>query len=407
MAPSELGLAPVNLLVTNFSGGKRHVGSSLVDEDGMPEMVRLASSLRSDGGLVMAIQEMTTTETGLPTRAAALEDHLATDLSTFVPRVSTAWYPLVEKWGAEVGRSGAQSEGLCVVSDRTGLTLLPWVALDGPTSVSSLTRIIDLPAFEFPELEGDLGTDPWLESSVRLGDSQRKVWFRPTYYRGSRDTDPRVAQACVLGCVGADGAPEPVCILINVHLSTLKRESVAGVSGRVPSVEAAFQRIVQLQVISRFVQSVQLSSGLPVIVAGDFNAEPDSEELVSFARNTHSQPLLGADVCWKCGARQGARTELPWYRTSNTGFGLSREAVTLEPIYGPVCSNDACREPRFTHKQNRQLIDNVFVINPPNGSSWRARAGVPRVDPSWSYSDHSAIVVPLQMILKGSWPEGN
>jgi Endonuclease/Exonuclease/phosphatase family len=400
MASGPGSAAPmVNLVVTNFSGGKRHSGSDLVGDDGVPELARLANGVRTDSGVVLAIQEMTTVVPGLPTRAATVEQAVGQAWSSYVPRVSTAWYPLVEKWGSEVGASRAHNEGLCVVTAARGLALSPWATLGGPVAVDSPTRVIDLPALEFPE-PGEAASAPdWLHATIEFDGVDSEVAFRPTFYQGSRDSDPRAAQACLLAWLGPDGAaPSPACILVNVHLSTLRRENVNGVQGRVPCPEATFQRDLQLRLLARFVRSVQATHDLPVIIAGDFNAEPDSPELRTFAEESDSVPLLRAEVCWNCGARQDIRAEAPFYRLGERGFALTLTPQPTKPVFGPVCHNESCREPRFTHKHNLQLIDNVFVTRARAGTPGKLAPGKPRVELGWAYSDHAAIVVPLQVL---------
>lgn len=374
------------LVVTNFSGGKRHGDLRLPGDDELTGLVQLAESVRGETGPVLAIQEMTTSEPGMPTKAEALQRQLAWPArSTYLPRVSTAWYPLAEKWYRGETRSAALNEGLCVVTPEAGLVLTDWAVLNGSGGVSSYQRVWDLPTVEFPPAESSARGDDWLTVG--------SISFRPTVYKGGRDSDPRAAQVCLLSSGGA-----PACILVNVHLNTLVRENGGELTSepqrRVPNAEATFLRSLQLKVIARSVRELRAAYGLPIIVAGDFNAEPDSPELSEFASDVGSSPLLRADICWKCGTQQIKRTEIPFYTN-----GSSKLAVSMTPsgdavpafATDAVCSNDACLEPRFTHKTNLGLIDNVFVV--PGEAT--VTAGIPRVDLSWGYSDHAAIIVPL------------
>jgi endonuclease/exonuclease/phosphatase family protein len=404
--------ALVNLVVTNFSGGKRHSGrggmsgdtiASTAQLDPLAGMAKLADSVRSDGGFVLAIQEMTTDDPGLPIRALDLEKSLGKAArSSFVPRVSTAWYPLKDKWGAKIDPGNAHNEGLCVVSSVSGLTLTPWSSLlNGPEPVDSPTRVVDLPNFGFPSTEAEDCGFGWLEAEVPSHDgSVRQLRFRPTFYRGNRDSDPRAAQACLLawGGIGDHGPDDPACIIVNVHLSTLTTEYERGIRGRRSRPEATFLRSTQLDVIARYVEEARRAHDLPVIIAGDFNAEPDSPEMLSFAEKIRSSPLLTAERCWKCGTVQRKRPKLRYY----TEFGLD---LTLEadpnrkPAFDTdaICSNDQCREPRFTHKGHLQLLDNIFFLPATGRQTWEVLPGQPRVDISWGYSDHAAIIVPLRM----------
>jgi hypothetical protein len=398
----------VNLVVTNFSGGKRHTGRGAIDRGALRDMARLASDMRTSDGFIMAVQEMTSSDPGLPTRAVAFEEALDSKaLSSFIPRVSTAWYPLEEKWGEKIQADGAYNEGLCVVTGDAGMVLMSWSLAPrqsaGPANVGSSTRVIDLPNFIFPGLEKDGSQGPWLESSIVINGTPETVHFRPAYYHGNRNSDPRVAQACLLGWRDGpvNGAFNPVCVLVNVHLSTLTSELREGGRGRMPNSDATFLRSMQLDLIARYVKEVQAETdGLPVIIAGDFNAEPDWPEMVSFADQVASTGLLSSAVCWKCGTLQRERPLVEFYSRSGVGWDLTTEspAHPTAPRLSTraVCSNEECLEPRFTHKGHGQLLDNVFIVPGRNDSPWGVEIGVPHVDVRWGYSDHAAIVVPVR-----------
>jgi hypothetical protein len=399
----------VNLVVTNFSGGKRHTGRGAIDQGALRDMARLASSMRTSDGFVVAVQEMTTDNPGLPVRAIALEEALERGArSSFIPRVSTEWYPLEEKWGEKIQAGGAYSEGLCVVTGDTGLVLMPWSLAQsdaaGPANVSSPTRVLDLPNFIFRGLETDSFDDgSWLESSIVINGKSESVHYRPTYYQGNRNSDPRVAQACLLGWLEGDGggaAYSPACVLVNVHLSTLTSELQEGGRGRASNSDSSFLRKMQLDLIARYVKQVQMeNNGLPVVIAGDFNAEPMSPEITAFASQLGTAGLLGADRCWKCGTLQQQRRKVEFYSRSGVGWDLTlerpNEATEPKLVTDAVCSNGECVEPLFTHKGHGQLLDNVFIQPALRDSPWAVRVGDPHVDISWGYSDHAAIIVPL------------
>ncbi len=398
----------VNLVVTNFSGGKRHTGRGAIDQGALQEMARLTNSARTSDGFLMAVQEMTTNDPGLPVRAVGFEDALdASARSSFIPRVSTAWYPLEEKWGEKIQAGGAYNEGLCVVTGDDGIVLTPWSRAPqgaaGPANVGSAARVLDLPNLMFSDSEqNDPDCTAWLEGSITIDGAARTVYYRPTYYRGNRNSDPRVAQACLLGWRpdGAGGSHFPVGVLINIHLSTLTAELQESGTGRIPSSSASFLRKMQLDLIAGYVREVQRETkGLPVIIAGDFNAEPTSPEMISFAGQLRSPALLAAGKCWKCGTVQQPRPAVRFYPKDGVGWSLTtqRPADRVKPKLSTtaVCSNPECLEPRFTHKGHGQLLDNVFVLPGQSDSAWSVRAGIPHVDISWGYSDHAAIVVPL------------
>lgn len=405
----------VNLVVTNFSGGKRHTGRGAIDQGALQEMAILASNMRTGGGFVAAVQEMTSDDRGLPVRAIALEEALDFKaLSSFIPRVSTAWYPLEEKWGEKIPSGGAYNEGLCVVTGDAGLVLMPWSvapwARAGPANVTSATRVLDLPSFIFRDTDEDNSDDySWLQASVEINGRLDNVSYRPTYYHGNRNSDPRVAQACLLGWRrdDGDGSYDPACVLVNVHLSTLTTELKEGGRGRILNSEAIFLRKMQLDLIAQYVRAVrQETSGLPVVIAGDFNAEPMSPEMIAFADQLGSGGLLRDDMCWKCGTPQEKRPKVTFYSRGGLGwdFTMERPKYAAEPKLSThaVCSNDACLQPRFTHKGHVQILDNVFVLSALQDSSWDVKVGVPNVDVGWGYSDHAAIIVPLQFVKVGN-----
>jgi hypothetical protein len=396
----------VNLVVTNFSGGKRHTSRGAIDQGALREMARLASNMRTSDGFVVAVQEMTTDNPGLPVRAIAFEEALEWKArSSFIPRVSTEWYPLAEKWGEKIQAGGAYSEGLCAVTGDAGLVLMPWSLAPpnaaGPANVSSPTRILDLPNFIFRGSETDSFDDgSWLESSIVINGKSESVHFRPTYYQGNRNSDPRVAQACLLGWLAGDGGGSyrPACVLVNVHLSTLISELQG--DKRVSNSDSSFLRSMQLDLIARYVKQVQeANKGLPVVIAGDFNAEPMSPEITAFASQLGAEGLVPFDRCWKCGTLRQQRPEVEFYSRSGTGWDLTLERPNDDAVpklvTDAVCSNGECLAPLFTHKRYGQLLDNVFIKPALRNSRWAVRVGVPRVDITWGYSDHAAIIVPL------------
>lgn len=399
----------LNLVVTNFSGGKRHSGRGAIDQGALREMARLTSSMRTSDGFVVAVQEMTTDNPGLPVRAIAFEEALESRArSSFIPRVSTEWYPLEEKWGEKIQAGGAYSEGLCVVTGDTGLVLTPWslapAEAAGPANVTSPARVLDLPNFIFRGPRQESPDDGWwLESSIVINGKAESVQYRPAYYQGNRNSDPRVAQACLLGWFGGAGGGSyvPACVLVNIHLSTLTSELPESGRGRVSNSDASFLRRTQLDLIARYVKQVRAETGgLPVLIAGDFNAEPMWPEMVAFAGQLGAESLLGTAECWRCGTARQQRPKVPFYSRSGSGWDLTLERPNdvAEPrlITDAVCGNDECLEPLFTHKGHGQLLDNVFILPALRDSRWGVRVGVPRVDISWAYSDHAAIIVPLR-----------
>lgn len=395
--------ADVALVVTNFSGGKRLSRDHAFGRDELSELAKLASREGRHGNVVMAVQEMTTTDSGMPTRSNELEKAVDFGATTsYIPRVSTAWYPLAAKWNRQNDLSAAENEGLCVLSGVRDLTFVPW----NEDASSSLSRVIDLPSFEF--LGNESAPSPhqgWLRGTSGVDSHDAAFYFRPSYYQGSRDSDPRVAQACLLGWPSLSAKRRSVLgfVLINVHLSTLRREHAPRFMARSFSPEASFLRHAQLMVIAQFVREIRARSDIPLVVAGDFNAEPSSTELRQFSEASGLAPLLDAGVCWRCGETQVHRPRVTFYSHDESDLSLSavrkgRRVPVLST--NAVCSNSDCLEPRFTHKRHPQLLDNVFISATSSGKS-QLVPGIPRIELDWSYSDHGAIVIPLRLASDG------
>jgi hypothetical protein len=410
MAGSSDVTRTVGLAVTNFSGGKRHSGGGVIDADALADLALLADKIRSDDGFVLSIQEMTTTDAGVPTRAAALEASIAEGArSTFVPLVSTQWHPIRKKWGDKVDQGSSRNEGLCVATGDMGAVLCnwssaPWQSMAGPIGGETRNRVVELPNFEFPKSLDDGEGQDWIRGEYLLNDVRTPVVFRPAYYRGYRDTDPRAAQACLLGWPQREGDHQtqerPACVLINLHLSTLTSELLSERRGRASDANATFLRSMQLRAIARFARQMQdETEGLPVVIAGDFNSEPDSPEIREFSDEINSAPELTAGKCWKCGTRQVERPEVCFYSQTPGRWDYSLlPCVAGQPpnlCTTAVCCNDQCLEPRFTHKWHGLLLDNVFVLPALSGSEWDIAVGKPEVDVSRPYSDHAAVIVPL------------
>jgi hypothetical protein len=214
---------------------------------------------------------------------------------------------------------------------------------------------------------------PWLDDSELL--------FRPTYYQGSRDTDPRAASAHVVTLPSNGSTTEAV--LINVHMATLRSEAAGqrplapgdelAFSLRSPSAEAIYLRHRQFEVLSAFVDWVYSRLRLPVIVAGDFNCEPGSPEMVLFCRSAALVPALRSDVCWRCGSSEARR---PQRRYANAAFTrVADRADSNDPEEDPLlpvtsagyCGVPSCAAPRFTHRRNLLLLDNILATDPASG----------------------------------------
>jgi hypothetical protein len=65
-----------------------------------------------------------------------------------------------------------------------------------------------------------------------------------------------------------------------------------------------------------------------------------------------------------------------------------------------VCSNEKCREPRFTHKRNLRLLDNILLSTDSAGdTAYRMEEveGATRVDISNGFSDHGVVTAVLRV----------
>lgn len=334
----------------NFGGGKEP--ATLADTTGKArtrELVHFvkASTDRLGKGsqqIALCVQEMT--------RASGKEDDLPERMSgmlgegsdfTFVPTVSADKYPLVEKWGEWWRKSGSRfiEEGLATY-------VLKGNILTDPSGIwRSHGRVLDLPILEFAEARDAQSEEGWIRDDDRLlSGTSAHVAFRPTYYQGNRDTDPRV---CLVHRV-AEARPQKddnanEFILVNLHLSTLRSENQReqGPDGReqtlrVPNGSARYLRWRQFVIIASFIDSVYSQLRLPVVVAGDFNAEPTSPEFEWFLRRAHLNAAFNGAQCWSCRESCVARID---------GF----------------CSSPTCNAPRFSHKSNHQLLDNILYTD--------------------------------------------
>lgn len=398
------------LVVNNVAGGKE----SHVDVAGRHGAYGELVALIDDTPLgrtraVLCLQEATTAEAGLPTTVTELEA-LGVDTS-YVARMSTSWYPVGAKWSRRgiASDTRSSSEGLCVGVASGGLLLERWGMVAGLPDANSLSMVLDLPLVTFDaaqDAESSFSSTILHAEWRRENDPPVRIQFRHNYYHGNRDSDPRVAQACLVGATsGGSGEREDLYVLVNVHLSTIREERASAGSekpNRKTSNKAQFLRHLQLAVIAEFVRDVRRSLNLPVVVAGDLNAEPDSPEVREFCRSAGMEPVLGGYACWRCGVVQIERPPVAFYRSRDGGFGLTMEPnkpdETPVLVTDAVCSNDECLEPRFTHKVTGLLVDNVLISRPSPQDRTRIEPGVPTLALSPGYTDHAVLSVPLRVI---------
>jgi len=288
----------------------------------------------------------------------------------YVPTVTTEWYPLSKKW-QPLWDAGIQAieQGMWTCA-RNARLLAPW--LDGPQDSQFKGRKLDLPVRELPAKCGASDRPP--------ADSRSQG----AYYQGNRDTEPRVATAHGV-CVTATQISQ--FVFINVHLATLEAERADSLkfahsdqaerSARRTHPEAARLRAIQLAVIRDFILEIAYTAlKLPVIVAGDFNAGAQSQELTSFMADTFLTPVFHPDPgqCWQCGAHQPRGTDPLAYfthpRSKEILAKTPREVAVLtgmrdaadHPLSADECCAK-CRAPFFTHKRNFGLLDNLLFTD--------------------------------------------
>ena len=327
---------------------------------------------------VLAVQEMVS----LPGRdgpLAQLVRAAAPAAAHFTSITSTDRYPLASKWERRWEADGPldADEGLATLAfEPAGLRAATGDHRD-PAQRPGRGRAIDLPMLEFSDPAQTLPEDDsWLRASVPwLEDadvSDRELLLRPTYYQGSRDTEPRAASAHVASLPSA-GSPTEV-VVVNVHLATLRSEAAGerpvapgdelAFALRRPSVEATYLRHRQFEVLAAFIRWVYAELRLPVVVTGDFNCEPGSPELDRFCAAAALTPALRTEACWRCGTPV---TRQPARRYANRSFTRISEqpAEGLLPVTSDgYCAAAGCAAPLFTHKRNLMLLDNVLATDP-------------------------------------------
>ncbi len=386
MAPQAEVAKAFLVTSANFGGGV--TSTSLLGEAGAQRVAGLSHLLADPSGQgsgalgmpgLLAIQEMIR----LPGRDDPLDQLLARLLSPsehFAAVTSTARYPLPSKWERRWNTDGPLDvvEGLAVVAPHPVALRPATDDHDDPPRHSSHGRVIDLPILEFwaHAEERVAPGDSWLRAPLpwETNDASPEIIFRPTYYQGSRDTDPRAATAHIAR-FPVDDASVAVAV-VNVHLGTLRSEDAGDMSTEVgdelafslrrPTVEAMYLRHRQFQVLAEFVAWVYRRLRIPVIVLGDFNCEPTSPEMTRFCEQAHLVPALQVDTCWRCGASPARPKQR---RYANDSFTMIRRVG--EPLRGdaalhPVttdayCGVNNCTAPLFTHKRNLSLLDNILV----------------------------------------------
>jgi hypothetical protein len=435
---------------TNFGGGK---GAALASDDQAESRVAglttFLQDLRQRLGMPVfaAVQEMTrVAERARPSGSDDPPERVrkalgaSTSLS-FTPSVTTDWYPLERKWG-DWWRSRdflRMEEGLATLCmGPLGFADPQLAPAWDPGRFSG--RVMDLPILEFADAGGDdppAGED-WISHKVDLSSGEEapevlEVTFRPSYYRGNRDTDPRIATLHRIWLGSESWRPGlPEFVGINIHLGTLRAENAGQEFKsseddvervlRLPTPSARYLRWRQLGLLADFIRGVYGRYQLPVVVAGDFNASPTSPELRWFARAA-GLTVAHSERCLRCGTVQDSETrkqKLAHFYTSSRNTSvlvdtpgqarmLSGGGEPLRISATEVCVNERCKAPLFTHKRNFQLLDNIMFTSEATADA-RRLTWLPRLpgEPDAGgiclqsyYSDHLPVWARLELSPRG------
>ena len=277
-------------------------------------------------------------------------------------------------------------EGLGTFVAGSGIALSdPDIALKRDNAPVFRGRVIDLPNLEF----SPHGGPGWIsDHNLFNGDSAISpdglVFFRDTYYKGNRDSIPRIATAhrIRLGSgLWVDGEPE--IVFINVHIATLKEEFDGNFrlletdelerTSRVPTPNARYLRGMQLSVFRDFVECAYRQLRLPVIIAGDFNSVSTAPEIEAFTSALGLGVCFRQGFCHRCGREQpAARAPITLFSNESARMVLSNDERKVQEMVGrkpqmisasEFCVGPNCLAPLFSHKTNFSLIDNILFTN--------------------------------------------
>lgn len=417
----------------NFGGAARAVPASGGGPNTRPSALgQFIKDPSGDGRLeglplVVGIQEMTKLVEPLADYPEEIKNIIrgfgTRALLFYVPTVTTDWYPLREKWKARWEDEGIvrMEQGMATCT-KGGISIAdPWVNIPR-VDISGIPfqgLVLDLPMVEFAKDKDLELAEGWIIHQINLSDSRGNplllsAKFRPARYRGNRNTEPRITTAHRVW-LGTEqwGERRSQFVLVNVHLATLRGEDHEGKLSdeekercvprtlRVPTDQAIFLRYLQLGVICDFILGVYQDLKLPVIVVGDFNASPDTPELLWFKKKASLEAVFKSDgSCWRCGklsSPSSGKKPKQYYTDeddktvlteSSDAFRILTAGRTPKSIsvteYCP-----SCQAPHFTHKRNFGLIDNILYTDPNSMQSKLTWS----VEPAWRSEGwpHSAI----------------
>jgi len=371
----------------NFGGAARAVpavgGAQCDRSEAVVDFIRAPSGVAAIDCLpsVIGLQEVTRLlKVEPPTSSVDYPHEIVRRLATggsavdhyYVPTVTTTQYPLTEKWKPRWDTGIEEMEqGMFVCAHQNATLMAPW--LDPLREEKFKGLKLDLP------LRACVKEYNWRNGVVRDR-------FKATYYRGNRDTEPRVATVHGVRAGVTAGAH---FVFVNVHLATLRAED-AGTRKLLPTdaeertirratSQGSRLRRLQLGVIRDFLLEVVYGAlRLPAIVAGDFNASLDAAEVKAFMDDTFLRGVFDAtpDRCWKCGSPSPCdSTPRAYYTFHKRKEILVKTRGEVSALLGhehpqadasPISVTErcsACEAPFFSHKRNFGLIDNILYTD--------------------------------------------
>jgi endonuclease/exonuclease/phosphatase family metal-dependent hydrolase len=242
-------------VVTTNIGGNRHSRETPLDPPRVAREVRELLALDTTQPTIIAVQEATRIwfQVDQPLDSATL---LAMELghdfrAYFVPEIDSHTHPHRRAWNNTTYADAVRaSEGNAIV---TNLPLCPW-----PWSSAEANR------------PGHGRLDPLYTSISRA----------TLYSTGDRNTQPRGMMVASLA------SPFGPVFAMATHLTTMSIDEDRLVPGEDRLSEAVQDRLTQIEQILRVVSELRAAeqhrgmSPRPIILAGDFNAQPASQELL-------------------------------------------------------------------------------------------------------------------------------
>lgn len=309
----------------------------------------------------------------------------------FASNVSTALYPIKAKWGARWEANSCHAEQGIAACALHGARLRDPECNAPPRSMGSSPfkgAVINLPVVKFcSATECERAPEkPWrtiFKHRFAATGAENEMAFRFSRYLGSRDTEPRLATAHRVTLDGAASGTDAF-IFIHVHLTTLQERHSSGLPTGDNSIPAHWPaaeslRYLQLAEICDFIWEIYESSGLPVVVAGDFNTSPDRPDMGQFMKDAHLQAVFRSDRCWACSGEPLAHPRQVYTSEANPHVLTTSESAYLDLTRDSPKTRETtafcreCQRPLFTAKRRFRLVDNIlFTADVPSGVALRS-----------------------------------